>query len=76
MKKYSIFIRALMIGTSLFFTFFYPATISFSQMKSSGKVEPFLTGTYNSLYSPYKARELTIRDTSLMEVVLPIERLS
>ncbi len=49
-------------------------TSVFAEVKITGKVDPLLSGTYNSLYAPAKAKIIT-QDSSLIEVALPFEKL-
>jgi len=49
--------------------------VSLAEMRYTGKVDPYLTGVYNSFYSPYKTKVSEV-DTALVEFALPVEALS
>lgn len=66
MKKFYIF-----FGLILFFIL----DVGVAEVKYPGKVDPYLTGAYNSFYSPYKTKVSEV-DTTLVEFALPIEALS
>ena len=66
MKKFHIFFGLIL---------FSMLDVGLAEVKYPGKVDPYLTGTYNSFYSPYKTKVSEV-DTTLVEFALPIETLS
>ncbi len=72
MKKY-YFIKIFICTLTGLFIFFSLSIRSFPQVKISSKLDPLLSGIYNSLYAPAKAKIIS-QDSSLIEIALPFER--
>lgn len=55
------------------FLLFCLCSFVFSEIKISGKIDPLLSGAYNSLYAPEKTKRIS-QDSPFIEVALPFER--
>lgn len=74
MKKY-IFLKILICIFIITLILLFISILSVAQVEISGKLDPLLSGAYNSLYVPAKA-EISSKDSSHIQVALPFERFS